>query len=222
VNRLKIVIAALSVSAVALALAPAASADTVSKQGVTQATKYRGGNSALGGIKYELSVEVARDPAGEIVNTRAEATITKISKVAKVQVDVVKLGTSTAAVLTNSTPVNSGAGPSATSRTGWRAVSPRTCTNYRVRADFSVRWSDGAISKLSVLTPYTSVCGPTSPPRYANCTSLNQTFPHGVGRPGAVDHTSGTPVTNFYVSAYIYNANTGSDRDNDGIACEKA
>ena len=84
------------------------------------------------------------------------------------------------------------------------------------------RWSDGALSKLSVLTPFSSVCGPTSPPVYGNCDQLHATFPHGVGRPGAVDHTTGTPVSNYYVSAYIYNANTGLDRDKDGIACEKA
>jgi hypothetical protein len=51
---------------------------------------------------------------------------------------------------------------------------------------------------------------------------LNKVFPHGVGRPGAVDHTSGAPVTNYYVSAYIYQANAaGRDADKDGIACEK-
>jgi len=48
-------------------------------------------------------------------------------------------------------------------------------------------------------------------------------YPHGVGRKGARDHVSGTsrPVTNFYVSTTIYNANTGRDRDKDGVACEK-
>jgi Excalibur calcium-binding domain len=47
-------------------------------------------------------------------------------------------------------------------------------------------------------------------------------YPHGVGLPGAHDHTTGTPVTTFIVSAALYNANVGSDRDGDGIACEKA
>ena len=40
-------------------------------------------------------------------------------------------------------------------------------------------------------------------------------------RTGARDSTSGTPVTNFKVSKSLYNANGGSDRDGDGIACEK-
>jgi hypothetical protein len=56
---------------------------------------------------------------------------------------------------------------------------------------------------------------------YANCTELHQDYPHGVGRPGAVDHTSGPPVTTFTVDAALYDANQGSDRDKDGIACEK-
>jgi hypothetical protein len=56
---------------------------------------------------------------------------------------------------------------------------------------------------------------------YKNCTALNKAYPHGVGRNGARDKTSGTPVTNFKVSNSLYAANRGSDRDGDGIACEK-
>ncbi|GAB86762.1 excalibur calcium-binding domain-containing protein [Gordonia rubripertincta] len=56
---------------------------------------------------------------------------------------------------------------------------------------------------------------------YANCAALNADYPHGVGEPGAVDSTSGTPVTNFTVDQDLYDANTKSDRDKDGIACEK-
>jgi hypothetical protein len=56
---------------------------------------------------------------------------------------------------------------------------------------------------------------------FKNCTQLNKTYPHGVGKPGARDRTSGTPVTNFKRSKKIYNANKKRDRDKDGIACEK-
>jgi hypothetical protein len=56
---------------------------------------------------------------------------------------------------------------------------------------------------------------------YKNCTALNKAYPHGVGRNGARDKTSGTPVTNFKVSNSLYAANRGSDRDGDGVACEK-
>jgi hypothetical protein len=57
--------------------------------------------------------------------------------------------------------------------------------------------------------------------KYKNCTALNKDYPHGVGRQGARDKTSGTPVTSFKVSNSLYAANRGSDRDKDGIACEK-
>ena len=58
--------------------------------------------------------------------------------------------------------------------------------------------------------------------KYRNCTALNKVYPHGVGRVGARDHTSGTPVTNFKRSNKLYRENKSRDRDKDGIACEKA
>lgn len=64
-----------------------------------------------------------------------------------------------------------------------------------------------------------------APPLYKNCTNLNKRYPHGVGKVGARDHTSGTPVTNFKRSNAIYRVamsyNRGLDRDKDGIACEQ-
>jgi uncharacterized membrane protein len=66
---------------------------------------------------------------------------------------------------------------------------------------------------------------------YKNCSAMNDVYPHGVGRKGASDKTSGTPVTNFKRSNKVYSYNDGGenrrpgekdlDRDNDGIACEK-
>lgn len=58
--------------------------------------------------------------------------------------------------------------------------------------------------------------------KYPNCKALNARYPHGVGRVGARDHTSGTPVTNFKRSNKLYRENISRDRDKDGIACEKA
>ena len=50
-------------------------------------------------------------------------------------------------------------------------------------------------------------------------------YRHGVGRVGARDKTSGTPVTTFRRSNFLYKTamryNRGLDRDKDGIACEK-
>lgn len=58
--------------------------------------------------------------------------------------------------------------------------------------------------------------------RYPRCSALNRRYPHAVGRVGARDHTSGTPVTTFKRSNTLYRQNSHLDRDKDGIACEKA
>jgi Excalibur calcium-binding domain len=67
--------------------------------------------------------------------------------------------------------------------------------------------------------------GAAAPVLYKNCTNLNKRYPHGLGRLGAKDHTSGDPVTNFFHSTRLYLVamrwNKGLDRDKDGIACEK-
>jgi hypothetical protein len=64
-----------------------------------------------------------------------------------------------------------------------------------------------------------------APPLFKNCTNLNKRYPHGVGKVGARDRTSGDPVTNFKRSNRLYRLamsyNRGLDRDKDGIACEK-
>jgi hypothetical protein len=58
---------------------------------------------------------------------------------------------------------------------------------------------------------------------YSNCTALNKVYKHGVGKKGAKDKVRGSTkkVTNFKVSNALYAANKKSDRDKDGIACEK-
>jgi hypothetical protein len=55
---------------------------------------------------------------------------------------------------------------------------------------------------------------------FKNCTELNKVYRHGVGRTGAVDNAK-KKVTAFTRNTAIYTANTISDRDKDGIACEK-
>lgn len=57
---------------------------------------------------------------------------------------------------------------------------------------------------------------------FKNCAEMNKSYPHGVGKPGAVDRTSGTRrVTTFHRDAQLYELNKSLDRDKDGIACEK-
>ncbi|HRA76275.1 MAG TPA: excalibur calcium-binding domain-containing protein [Propionicimonas sp.] len=72
---------------------------------------------------------------------------------------------------------------------------------------------------------------PATSPQFAprtsfkNCTAMNKVYPHGVGRKNAKDHTSGKRVTNFKHNTALYRkimAHRDLDRDNDGIACERA
>jgi hypothetical protein len=64
---------------------------------------------------------------------------------------------------------------------------------------------------------------------WQNCTHVHTRYRHGVGKVGAHDRTTGTPVTTFYRSTRLYNIamsyngqrGYNLDRDKDGIACEK-
>ena len=55
---------------------------------------------------------------------------------------------------------------------------------------------------------------------FKNCTELNKMYPGGVALPGAVNAGGTTKLTPKYDKA-LYTANKKSDRDKDGIACEK-
>jgi hypothetical protein len=64
---------------------------------------------------------------------------------------------------------------------------------------------------------------------WQNCTHVHTKYRHGVGKVGAHDRTSATPVTTFYRSTRLYNIAMSYNRargynldgDRDGIACEK-
>ena len=55
---------------------------------------------------------------------------------------------------------------------------------------------------------------------FKNCTELNKTYPGGVALPGAINSGGATKKEPKYNKA-LYIANKKSDRDKDGIACEK-
>jgi hypothetical protein len=55
---------------------------------------------------------------------------------------------------------------------------------------------------------------------FKNCTELNMVYPGGVALPGAVN-TGGTIKKAPKYNKALYVANKKSDRDKDGIACEK-
>ena len=81
-------------------------------------------------------------------------------------------------------------------------------------------------SLASTAVPLASAEAATHPAWTKNCTQLNKKYPHGVGKVGAKDQSSGRKVTNFKKSNSVYKTamshNRGLDRDGDGIACEKA
>ena len=55
---------------------------------------------------------------------------------------------------------------------------------------------------------------------FKNCTELNKVYPGGVALPGAINSGGVTKLTPKY-DKKLYLANQKSDRDKDGIACEK-
>lgn len=71
-------------------------------------------------------------------------------------------------------------------------------------------------SSLSVFQPAVNAAGRV----FKNCTELNRVYPGGVAMPGAVNIGGASKKEPKYSRA-LYVANKKSDRDKDGIACEK-
>lgn len=57
--------------------------------------------------------------------------------------------------------------------------------------------------------------------KFKNCTELNKVYKGGVTKDAKVKNKGGKTKYAPTVSAEIYKANAGKDRDNDGIACER-
>ena len=55
---------------------------------------------------------------------------------------------------------------------------------------------------------------------FKNCSELNKVYPGGVALPGAVN-SGGTSKKEPKYNKSLYIANKKSDRDKDGIACER-
>jgi hypothetical protein len=70
---------------------------------------------------------------------------------------------------------------------------------------------------------------PTAVKTYANCTAINRVYSGGIAKAGVkynVVHSGGRTVHRALqgkvkFSTALYDANKKSDRDKDGIACEK-
>lgn len=56
---------------------------------------------------------------------------------------------------------------------------------------------------------------------YKNCTELNKVYKGGVAKDAKTTNKGGKTKHQPFVSAEIYKLNSKSDRDKDGIACEK-
>ena len=72
---------------------------------------------------------------------------------------------------------------------------------------------------LGLLTAFPSTANAAAK-KFKNCTELNKVYPGGVALPGAVNAGGATKKEPKYDKA-LYTANKKSDRDGDGIACEK-
>lgn len=77
-----------------------------------------------------------------------------------------------------------------------------------------------AIVLSTVLIGFTVMPADAAVKVFKNCTELNKVYPGGVALPGAVNSGGETKKEPKYDKA-LYAANRKSDRDGDGIACEK-
>ena len=72
-------------------------------------------------------------------------------------------------------------------------------------------------------TAYDSSAHHSSAHHFKNCTDMHKTYKGGVARRGAHDHRTGGGHARYapHVSTALYKANSGMDRDHDGIACKQ-
>jgi hypothetical protein len=77
-----------------------------------------------------------------------------------------------------------------------------------------------SVLALAIIGPSFSIPANAAVKVFKNCTALNKVYPGGVALPGAVNSGGSTKKEPKYDKA-LYNANKKSDRDKDGIACEK-
>ena len=161
--------------------------------------------------------------AGAVANNNAKPSPVAASASPGVSTVSPPSPTLTAAKPFSSPSLPSGASSTTASRQAFAAAptSAPTSRSATTKATATAK-TPTSTPKATTTKPTASKSAPPSTRKFANCAELNAVYPHGVGRPGARDHTTGTPpVTTFLVDAALYAANTGRDRDKDGIACER-
>ncbi|MEC0130774.1 MULTISPECIES: excalibur calcium-binding domain-containing protein [Paenibacillus] len=80
--------------------------------------------------------------------------------------------------------------------------------------------ASGLLLTLSVVTLNTA-SAESKVKTYKNCSELNKDYKGGVAISSSTKNKGGKTKNKPYVSKELYNANKKSDRDKDGIACEK-
>ena len=159
---------------------------------------------ALGGVLGK------RPPAQPAANLRARAAATETNA-------TVPMSSATPRAL--AAPVRARVITNASDPSTTRPVGSTTAPKRKARTPRTAGAKPAKARRVS--TPP----GVTAARTFENCKHLNSVYPHGVGRPGAVDRkragSSSYRVRNFKVSAALYQANEKSDGDGDGIACEK-
>jgi hypothetical protein len=170
--------AVLLAAVAALVAAPPASAQAsdITPDGWAYKSWYHLGNVLKGEVSAESWVDLdwpcftARDVGQncDIQRIRGHGLVRKGSKVSRVEIGLVRLGRYPAGTLVeNETNKNSGTLPQIEQTTAWLPVASESCaTTFRAwtRTSFAVRWTDGRLSKLSLLgDPTTSqVCRRTA------------------------------------------------------------
>jgi hypothetical protein len=140
-------------TAVAVAV-PASATTYYYRDGETSASWYHYGNPDRGAFGTRIWVDDRYDDVTGAEAIRAHARICKGTKIARVQVDRVRLvDVVTGAIVADRlTAVNSGTAPCAESVTAWVAVDTFSCASahpYRADGFFSGRWADGTLTRVS-------------------------------------------------------------------------
>jgi hypothetical protein len=131
------------------------------------------GNPSLGQVRSDAwvdnqfqSSDIGTEPY-LLSRVRATSRAVKISRALRVQVDVSRLEDVHGNVISrNANAVNSGTASSATQVSPWADVSPfEWCLEFdtrsplRVRTQFSIRWTDGTVSRVTRVGPWTNAGG---------------------------------------------------------------
>lgn len=115
------------------------------------------GNPARGQARSDSWIQETFTTWEHPVRVQGVSRAVKISGAARVQVSVTRLEDQNGTVWArNAIAVNSGAAATATQTTPAVAVQPGACAKFRIRSTLSIRWTDGTLSTVSVLGPFTT------------------------------------------------------------------